>query len=433
MREKIRSVDVAWLRMENPTNLMMITGILLLEQPLDWSKFRLVLESRLLAKYPRFQQKLYGRQKWITTPYWETDPDFLLDNHLERIALPVGSGHEALEQLVTKSISTPLDLDRPMWFIQVVDNYENGSALIIRIHHVIADGIALLQVLLSLTDESELKKDDQTVSPERRTVSPYHLTSFQDYAKHVYKSVGSLSKLLFCRPDPMTPIKGELGLAKRASWSRPIPLALIKSIKTTTDATINDIMMTVITGALRRYLVDDADTPAQEFRAAVPINLRPLEAPPTLGNRFGLVFLTLPIEIVSPLARLTEMKKRMNQLKHSPEAIVAYGLLSLIGVAPPVLARAAMRLFGSKTTVVITNVRGPEKELSFAHSPLKGAMFWVPQSGGLGIGISILSFNDEVLIGVATDVRLLPAPALLVRYFEEELMLLLDELNLSPN
>ena len=415
--------------MENPTNLMMITGILLLEEPLDWDKLRMVLETRLLAKYPRFQQKLYRREKWITTPYWKTDPDFLLDNHIERVALPVGSGHEALEQLVTESISTPLNLDRPMWFIQAVDNYENGSALIIRIHHIIADGIALMQVLLSLTDATKEKSGEKNQLPERPTVSPYHLSSFQDYAKHIYKSVGSFNKLIFCRPDPMTPIKGNLGLAKRASWSRPIPLSFIKEIKNQIDGTINDLIMTLITGALRRYLINDAHALAQEFRAAVPINLRPTEAPITLGNRFGLVFLTLPIEIISPLERLKEMRKRMDQLKHSPEAIVAYGLLNIIGYAPPFLARAAMRLFGSKTTVVISNVRGPEEPLSFANAPVKGAMFWVPQSGGLGIGVSILSFNDELMIGVATDVGLVSNPSALITYFMEELTLLLSELS----
>jgi diacylglycerol O-acyltransferase len=156
------------------------------------------------------------------------------------------------------------------------------------------------------------------------------------------------------------------------------------------------------------------------IRASVPVNLRPLDQPTRMGNAFGLVFLTLPIGIVDPVRRLRAIKKEMDALKGSPEALVAFGVLSVIGRAPVEVEQLGLRFFGSKATAVLTNVPGPRQPLYLAGRRLEKVMFWVPQSGHLGLGISILSYAGGVMLGIATDARLVPDPERIVESFKIE-------------
>jgi WS/DGAT/MGAT family acyltransferase len=147
-REKISAVDTAWLRMDRPQNLMMICGVLLFRERLSLARLRQVIAERFLV-FKRF------RQRPIETPtvaFWETDPDFDIKRHVVRIALPGRAGRRELQDLVSRLATTPLDPTRPRWQFDLVDGYEGGSALIARIHHCYADGIALVRVMLSMTD-----------------------------------------------------------------------------------------------------------------------------------------------------------------------------------------------------------------------------------------------------------------------------------------
>jgi diacylglycerol O-acyltransferase len=184
---------------------------------------------------------------------------------------------------------------------------------------------------------------------------------------------------------------------------------------------VNDVLVAAATGALRRYLDKKGDnTKGLSIRASVPVNLRPLDQAHKLGNSFGLVFLTLPIGIVDPVKRLRAIKKEMDELKRSPEALVAYGVLNLMGLAPVEVEKLGLRFFGSKATAVLTNVPGPKEPLYLAGQKLDKVMFWVPQSGRLGLGISILSYAGGVMLGVATDEGLIPDPDKIVDAFSQE-------------
>ncbi len=147
-REEMSKVDTAWLRMESPTNLMMITGVLMFEQRLPVPAFKRLLGERFLA-FRRFRQKAVdsGSSAW-----WQDDDDFDMDWHVRLIALPGRADKVELERAVSELASTPLDHSKPLWQFHVVENYRGGSVLIGRIHHCYADGLALVQVLLSLTD-----------------------------------------------------------------------------------------------------------------------------------------------------------------------------------------------------------------------------------------------------------------------------------------
>jgi hypothetical protein len=157
-----------------------------------------------------------------------------------------------------------------------------------------------------------------------------------------------------------------------------------------------------------------------DFRAVVPVNLRPIDEKPKLGNAFGLVFLSLPVGIADPLERLFELKRRMDGIKGTPEAIVSFGVLGMMGVSVSQVQDVVLNIFGSKATAVMTNVPGPREVRYFARKPIDGIMFWVPQSGKLGLGVSIMSYNNEVLLGIATDAGLVPDPETIIAGFHKE-------------
>jgi WS/DGAT/MGAT family acyltransferase len=239
--------------------------------------------------------------------------------------------------------------------------------------------------------------------------------------KYGIRFTGRLGKVTLRWPDPPTLFKGDLTVRKQASWSEPISLADVKAIGKVTGGTVNDVMATAVTGALRRYMegrgVQTADL---NFRALLPFNLRPLDQPIELGNKFGLVFLSLPIGTVDHLERLQIIKLRMDELKDSPEAAVAITLIATAGMLPREIETQVFKIFHAKATAVLTNVPGPQLPLYMAGGRLRGVMGWVPQAGNVALGISIMSYDGEVLVGVNTDAGLVPDPSTIIDHFYTE-------------
>ncbi len=454
-REPMSKVDTAWLRMEKPTSLMMITGVMMFETPLDVDRFKRMLNDRFLA-FRRF------RQKAVDTPggaYWEIDHDFDLDWHVRITALPGKVGQEELQRLASQLASTPLDYSKPRWQFHVVEKYGEGSALIMRIHHCYADGIALIQVLLSLTDVKPTEEDraalakvwfqedkggvvERLLSPARKGLSQaMHLGGKAvEKGKELFNDPEQVAKLahegseiarelaiaISLPDDPPTRFRGHLGVSKRCAWAEPMPLNDAKQLGKAMRCTVNDILLACASGALRGYLMDKGEDPTGlTIRATVPVNLRPLEHAKKLGNHFGLVFLNLPIGEANPLRRLELVAENMRELKRSRQAIVAFGLLAALGMGPSALQAPALEMFSRKATTVATNVPGPQMPLYFAGAKISDQMFWVPQTGSIGMGISILSYNGRVHFGLITDAKLVPDPENIIRRFSTELEKLL--------
>jgi WS/DGAT/MGAT family acyltransferase len=240
-------------------------------------------------------------------------------------------------------------------------------------------------------------------------------------------AAATLAEVALMLPDPKTSLKGELGFRKRVAWSEPIDLAGVKAAGAREGATINDVLVSAATGALRRYLrAQGDDVSGLEIRAAVPVNLRPLDEAHKLGNQFGLVLASLPVGIADPRRRLLETKRRMDEIKSSMQPVVAFGLLNALGLTPSRLQSLALDFFGAKSSLVLTNVPGPRQRLYLAGRRLERVMFWVPQSGRLGLGVSILSYAGEVMVGVASDAGLVPEPQRIVAGFEAELARLVE-------
>ena len=456
-RKSLSSVDTAWLRMEEPNNLMMITGVLVFGAPIEYDRLKATLEARLLP-FRRFRQRVV--QPLLGSPYWEEDPDFDLGYHLQLATLPAPGDQAALQDTASLLASRQLDPSKPLWQLHLIREYREGCAVICRLHHCIGDGLALVHVLLSLTDTEPdtswpvvqpQAPRQQRSGPMRKLLRPaqiaYRNTRAMtgvlveqakqlqedrahalDLAQAGIRGTAALGRLLLLPPDRRTIYKGALGVPKRAAWSRPIPLPEIKLIGGELGGTVNDVLLTAMSGALRRYLLARGEkVEGLNFRAIVPVDLREPGTEEELGNKFGLVFLSLPVGVVDPDQRLSELRRRMDGLKDSLEAPVAFGILNTIGAMPQSLQNIVVNIFGLKGTAVMTNVIGPREQLYLAGAPLDSLMFWVPQSGHLGLGVSILSYNGQVWMGTITDAGLVPEPDAIIDAFHTEFDELLEK------
>lgn len=450
-RQPFTAVDTAWLHMDSPTNLAMICGVITFDLPLEFERLFKTLDERL-SVYPRFRQR--ARQYRIGPPLWEIDKNYNLKNHLFRISLPDPADHITLQKMVSEMMSQPLDLSKPLWEIDYVENYGKGSALICRFHHCMADGIVLVQLLLSTADlvpdpqeTGEVEDEINDLNPLAQLFVPvvkinrglhkrYQSTrkslaygfdlitspaNIQSAALKGLAGAQALGKLLLIPPDPKTILKDKCGIPKKAVWTKSIQLRDVIEVGTATGATVNDVLMASITGALQKYLVyRGQDVDGLSIRAIVPVNLRSDTDLEELGNQFGLVFLSLPLDIADPTKRLTELKSRMDRIKETPEAGVAFGILNVMGISPSRIEDLIRNMFGKKGSVVITNVPGPNFPLYLAGGRINGLMFWVPTPVNLSIGISIISFDGDVSIGVATDEGLIPDPEKIIQFIQDE-------------
>jgi WS/DGAT/MGAT family acyltransferase len=238
----------------------------------------------------------------------------------------------------------------------------------------------------------------------------------------------AIGRILGSANEPRTPFKGELGIDKKVAWTRRLSLDEVRAIGKALGGTVNDVLNTAMAGGLRRYLAQHGEPDEKlSFRCAMPVNLRPLEQLAALGNRFGLIFLDLPVGISDPLRRLAELRRRTAALKRSVEPLVIFGLLDLAGRGPEVVHSLLLRIFGAKATAVFTNVPGPGKTLWFAGRPIRDLFCWVPQAARLGLGVSILSYDGSVRMGVATDAGLVADPERIIDGFDAELEALSNE------
>lgn len=444
-RQRMSHVDRMWLRMDHPTNLMMITGVTFFDQPLERAAVVEVLAERLLA-IPRFRWRVEpgegGRDH-----HWRFEDEVDLDWHLQEVTLPSPGDDAALRGLVNQWISTPLEPDRPLWQVHLIQNHRGGSAMLWRLHHCIGDGVALMLAMLSLTDleqqpvggegnplsrlfasdaptPAEAKAHLQEVLPEavKLLSLPAEILGSLGRWRRGGASVPAFGRLALLPPDNRSVFRGSLGVPKRVAWSEPIAMDRIEVIRRGLGGTVNDVLTNGVAGGLRRYLESQGRLRKRlNIRAIVPVSLRPLEEMCSLGNQFGLVFLSLPVGIRDSAKRLAEIKRRMGKLKRSFEPVVAMQIMAALGASPKRVQDLVVRIFGAKGTAVLTNVPGPRQRLHFAGQPMGSFMFWVPQSARLGMGLSILSYAGEVRIGVATDAGLVADPERIVDGMQEEL------------
>lgn len=418
--------------MERPENLMMICGLLTLDRTPDRERLLALLKHRLCS-HLRFRSRVV--ESPLALPQWSEVAGFDPQGHL--LFEDLDGGPQSLMERVGQLMSQPLDRARPLWEFRVFPQAHTGvagesAAMLVRLHHAIGDGISLMRVMLELADRNPDAPWPMPQEPAARATLPLwerarRLTENWLHRGHdvlfhpaqSYEVSKSLAKVLALPPDAPHSLKGPLGTAKRASASLPLDLDEVKQLGRRLGSTVNDVLMAALAGALGRTLKRRESVPEEmALRAVVPVDLRGGDSR-ELNNRFGLVFLTLPVGCSQAAERLRRTRENMHQLKNSPEALVTYELLSAVGATPREWEAAIINWFGDKASAVVTNLPGPRQPLYLGQARIESVMYWVPQSGNLGLGVSFLSYAGRIRLGVTSDAGLFPDPEELQRDFLE--------------
>jgi WS/DGAT/MGAT family acyltransferase len=437
MRKKIAHVDLFWLRLDRPENPMTITGIMTFSEPLPYEKLAATLATGL-KPFRRFSQKVIIPNRPFIRPYWEDDPSFSIEKHIDCIDFPNGAGQVELEQLASQIISSELSLEKPLWKVTLVKNYKNGSAIIARMHHSITDGISLVQVILSMTEQvGKIPKENEPYpDASQQSFNSQKIDSTREKdngdkrltIKQIVARIYEIIKLLFLPPDPQTIFKQPLGIKKKAIWTDRFNTDQLREIVKKEKASINDVLMSITTGGLERYLEKHGQTTqVSRLRAFVLYNLRSRQLDEELGNKFGVTFLELPVKETEPKVRLRAVKRNMDAIKSSAQAGATYWVQAILGATPIWMERFTSRILDSKGTVVMTNVPASRTQLALAGVPIETLMAWVPQSGRIGIGVSFISYNGQVITGIAVDEGIIPDPRELEEFMYQEYLCLLDK------
>lgn len=418
-QEPVAGRDGVWLQ-DSATNLMVINSVFTVDR-LDRETLRDLWDERVMRagggeRFARFARRVVFEG---TRAYWEDDPDFDLDRHIV-LAPPLHddpaalSTRERLQDYVGRQASEPLPRDRPLWQFQVVPDYRDGmSAVLCRIHHVMADGMALVPILFSLMD------------PDPEVAPPAPLVAKSSGAAMVAAAVLAgpfmLAQKFLWRPDRSTVHGGALAGRKRVAWTESIPVDVVKDVKNALGATVNDVLMACVSAAFDRYVAKRTGAPLKQLRVSMPVNIRPLDEEPRMENKFAAVMLDLPVGFDDLRERVAATKKRLDQVKRSPEPLFTYGTVRLLlSTLPAGVSRTLIDYLANKCTCVISNVPGPSWPIYLGGRRLRAMMFWVPQRADIGIGVSILSFSGNLMAGVICDAEVIAEPQELMDAFSAE-------------
>ena len=464
----LTGADTAWLRMDSPTNLMIINAMLITES-MGFEDFKNTIISRFLC-FPRFKAVPVLKTGQY---YWQDDPYFCLENHVKKVALTGRGDKSDLQSYLADQASVSLDASKPLWQIQFVENYQQGNAIILRVHHSYADGLALISVFHSITDADPSVKPFSPSSADNDELVTERLDEIKDinyewpryqkvvdsakvsvdryasFAKKIstegiqvirdkdalkefigdsVKAAAELAQLAAMAPDPKRVLKGKLGVRKTCAWSDPISFDKFHGIAKIIGCKINDLLISCVAGAFREeLLLAGEELDGREIHATLPVNIRPANKadmggnPEDLGNCFGTVFVALPVGIENPLERVYKIKHDMIALKQSLQPVLSYGILYAAGLLPKNVQKVLLENFGNKTSAVLSNVPGAREKRYLAGSEIKEQMFWVPQTGDIGLGLSIISYAGQIQFGLVGDEKLFPNPERIVKHFVEQL------------
>ncbi|MDB5975241.1 MAG: wax ester/triacylglycerol synthase family O-acyltransferase [Nevskia sp.] len=444
MSEPMSAVDRAWLDMDDPCNPMVISAIFQLEGPVDAANLQKVMVERLL-RYPRFRQRVDRSQG---APRWVTDKNLDFRQHVHVRRLPHGANQRELRKAISAEVSRELDHHRPLWRLLLYPCPSGPVTVLFRAHHALADGIALVTLLIDSTDRGfqRAPEPQATAVPMIRPGPLGGLIDTLELLNHGLIKVGAMVRSRAGRSRLLTqfnegrdavaavrhvltlpennppflhkPLSGHRGVA----WADEIPLEPIRRQAKALGVRVNDLLMTALAGAFNRQLQHTSAELAedQNLRISVPVNLRSGKGR-SLGNHFGLVLLDLPVGVRSPRTRLQLVAQRMTALKESPQARATMLGLAAAGHLPVPLERKLVDRIGAKSVAVVSSLPGPRRHVHIGGARMRNLVFWPPQSGGIGIGLSFFSYAGQLSFGVSTDLARLPNPRGLLEAFRSEL------------
>lgn len=440
MGRRMSPTDAVWYLGESPANPMMISSIVWFDRTPDIDRLRTVLTQRLTSQHPVFRERIAPSRFPLLMPSWEEHAEFDLDEHVQVSQLPAPGDQATLERICGEQRSQPLDRSRPLWKVDVLTGYRgSGCAMHVRIHHSVGDGLALMALLLALTDELEPGTIPVADDPEHEALGRALLhrtenavTAASRAALHPAELLNMVLgaavniawgfKLLTPAMAERTGLIGRPNGTKLMAWDPDgLPLDAVKATGRQMDATVNDVLLALLSGALHRYLVERDDLVA-DVLVMVPINLRSPDEPLPrhLGNRIGLLPVLLPVGLDTAEARLRTVHERLLALKDSPAPAVSRILLAGTSLLTPPVERAIHRLNQIRSTGVVTNVPGPEMPLHLAGARIEGVIGWGGMTGHLNLGGAFISLRGRVFSGIVTDQAITPDPGLILRYLHDE-------------
>ena len=441
--EPMSPVDRAWLEMDTPLNPMVVTSILEFDQVTDPEALRRALLDKTLRE-PRFRQRVVVEDGAY---FWVEDEAVHLGYHVQSQRLDGADRERQLRAAIAAEFARPLDRALPLWRIALFELGRGRVTMLFRAHHAIADGVAMMHLMLQLADGSTAREIRLPARTKRHhgplgglidrmeTVNtalenltglviddlrhPRKLRRQLDALRSTLRAVGRVVTLPNDNPPRLrAPLSGRRAVA----WTSNLSLADVRRLAHKQGVTLNDVFLTALTGAFGRYLKShDGDVPEQQnLRVAVPVDLR-AEGDDSLGNSFGLVLVDLPVGLEGWHARLDVISDRMASLKHSAEARAVLLALAAVGRLPVALEKPLIALISGKSTAVVSNLPGPREALRVGGARLANSVFWPPQAAGIGIGVSLLSYAGHVTVGISSDTGLIPDPQQVIDAFNAEL------------
>lgn len=457
--EKLSNLDASFLALETRTTHMHVGAVAIFapgpsitHEGVDISTIRRLVESRL-DLIPRYRQRL-ATVPLEGSPVWVDDEHFHLDYHVRHIALPHPGSTEQLKDLAGRLMSQQLDRSKPLWELYIVEGLEDhGFAIVAKIHHCMIDGISgidLMAVLLDFTTDFEIAEPNPwsartapngtelAVREISRAISgvlagilrvPSELGSWTTSWTERARAAGASLSSGWLSQTAKTSLNGPIGGSRAFDWLQ-IPLADVKKIKNRHSATVNDVMLAIVTGAVRSYLVEVGGVSEEElgeieFRIMAPVSVRSEHESGTLGNKVAMWLMELPIAEPDPARRVQIVTRETKNLKETDQALGASTLVEVSTGAPATIVSLAARLASRARpfNMTVTNVPGPQFPLYLAGSEMLATYPLVPLWQSHGAGIAMFSVSGMIDIGINMDRDLIEDTSLLadhmVRSFEE--------------
>lgn len=428
---RMSALDAGFLYFERPNALLHVGGVYTFAEPIELKDIVRDVQHRL-GLIPRYTQRAVAVPFNLGHPTWEIDPEFNIANHIFQHTLEDGHDDKALARLCAKVFAKPLERSKPLWEMHLIQGYKKGCAVLAMTHHCMIDGASGIQLvnLLMDTSPSPSPREVPALPQPSELPSPFAqaLDGFLDstraqidagkqfanllrsptkalkQARETIEAGASMARQMLAWA-PATPFNGALSDRRTIAWA-PLSLNEVKTVKDRFGSTVNDVILCVITGALRRYLeTNGVDITGLELKTIVPVNVRSEDEKQNLGNRVSTLVAPLPIGIADPVVRLRAISGDMEALKHSGQATQLDRVVAVADFVPPML-QSTVGVFQSLVTpanTICTNVPGPREARYMLGKRVQVMVPLVPLAAGMGLGFAILSYADQITIGVNAD------------------------------
>ncbi|NNF64023.1 MAG: wax ester/triacylglycerol synthase family O-acyltransferase [Acidimicrobiia bacterium] len=460
---QLSGLDASFLNLETPSTPLHVASVAILDgDTADFDAIRAHIEERLHL-LPPFRWKLAQVPFGLDHPYWIDDPDFDIEFHVRRIALPAPGDDQQLADQVSRIHARPLDRSRPLWELYYIDNVHGRDvAILTKMHHAAVDGASGAEILTTLLDVTPVPGEFEA-PPASRDVLRYP-SQLEMLARggagvlmrpaHAWRTmrrtvqalpaigrqVGAMLSLVqpeekaLARPKmqaPPTPFNAPITPHRRFAFGS-VSLDTVKEIKSAQGTTVNDVIMAAAAGAIRRYLIDKDALPDRPLQAMVPVSVRTSDEKGTMGNRVTTIVAMLPTDLDDPLERLQRVHEVM-QVAKERDAVPADLLSDFTEFAPPAVAaraaRAVARLrwadrFRTPVNLVISNIPGPNVPLYYAGARLKHLYPVSAIVDGIGLNLTLQSYMGSIDFGLVSCRDLVPDLATLLAMLEDEFAIL---------